>query len=146
MNPSFNPGPDLMYKSAAWAAGADTHGALIDEMLLRLEAEDPNPLLARLATGFPSALLCVLATGVLAGALAGRQVGGPALQFDRPAVVSKAALAAAPGERLPALPVQGDNTVTSADVYQPATSLFAARHDQLMRAEQLAWMGSPSGR
>jgi hypothetical protein len=99
------------------------------------ELEDPppaNPLLLNLATGFPSALLCVLAAGVLAGALAGREVGG---------TLQPAATTPAAGEQ-PAVVLA---VASQAAMALPAGAALLGHHAQLQTLELQALQGAPGG-
>lgn len=123
-----------MFKDLSQAAAQRSEAQRVQALLDELEDPPPNSLLVNLATGFPSALLCVLAAGALAGALAGRQVGGanfsPAAPADTPAVVLALQQTAPQPAAAPA----------------NVQALLAGRHAHLDRLEEQVLAAEPGAR
>lgn len=128
----FAPLLQSLLRPQAPASHQGASGCQVQALLDELEDPPPNGLLLNLATGFPSALLCVLAAGVLAGALAGREVGGT--------VPPAAAVPLAAAQR----PVVVVAAATQAGMAGPADAALVGRHAQLQALELQALQGSVS--
>ena len=144
-----------MFKTLHQAAADRSDTQRVQDLMDELEDPQPNSLLVNLATGFPSALLCVLAAGALAGALAGRQVGGgtiaPAQAADAAplvlawrdsAPVPPGPLATAPG----AAPATAQATAQSFAQAGAFNGALSGRQARLERLEMESLQGGPGAR